>query len=277
MGLAWSTLFAVSVVVLAAWAGWCKLSLPPLQVPPTPGKPFKAVVLGGSGACGQALVRQLVDADDVTEITLISRRVVAAFESSKKVHQRVCDLDDTDGLTKKTELLKGHDIAFSLLGVGAAAKVSKAKLLHVDVSIPNAFAEAARMAGVKHMSIMTAVGANSSTPDSGETTHGGSGTYNQVKGMVEDAMVRLEFPGSLRIFRPAAILGTPHTPTFLAAIGPWLQPFLPATYRFSHVDEIAKGMISEARNVLNVPLGAKVVPTKVFHVPDYTALAGIQI
>ena len=172
-------------------------------------------------------------------------------------------------------MLTGHDMAFMLLGAGVASNLTRAELQRIDVDIPNAFAKAARASGVPHMSIMTAVNANSSTPDSGESTYGGSGTYNQIKGRLEDAMAAFDFP-TLRVFRPAGILGTPNTPGWLVALAPWVQKFLPGRYRFTSVEDIAKGMFAEARRVVAATPG-KAAAHRVLHVPDYTSEAGIQV
>eukprot|EP00927_Polykrikos_kofoidii_P077299 TRINITY_DN74254_c0_g1_i1.p1 TRINITY_DN74254_c0_g1~~TRINITY_DN74254_c0_g1_i1.p1 ORF type:complete len:279 (-),score=33.15 TRINITY_DN74254_c0_g1_i1:371-1207(-) len=272
-----AVIFAVLALILSLWAGWCQSLLPPVEVEPGVGKPFKAVVLGGSGACGGAVVRRLILADDVTQVTVLTRRPITEFDAFPKVKQHLDDMSDLERLRQlgTTDIMVGHDVAFMLLGVGTARNVSRAALQRVDVDIPTSFAHAARVAGVAHMSVMTAVGANSSARDSGEITHGGSGTYNQIKGMLEDAMVRAAFPGSLRIFRPAMILGTPHSPAWLAGLAPWLQRLMPGQYRFSSVDDIARGMVAEARRVVGGTPGTG--GTRILHVPEYTAAAGIPV
>ena len=276
----WCGVFIGVLAVLAAgWAAHCRSSLPPLRAFPAPHHaPFRAVVLGASGACGSALVRELVAAPDVSEVTLISRREVPEFNALPTVTQHVIDLSDPEILLdgKHGHLFQGRDVAFMSAGMGSARKAgSKAALKAVDVGLSSAFGRAARTAGVPHMSLLTAIGADSSSPDSvNGATAGGSGTYNQIKGIVEDDMIALAFPGSLRIFRPAAILGTPHTPGFVVDICPWIQPLLPGQYKCSSVSQIAKGMLAEARNAL---AAGHDTSTRVLHVPDYTSAAGIQI
>jgi nucleoside-diphosphate-sugar epimerase len=248
------------------------------------------VVLGGSGAAGSALVRELIMAPDVTEIKLVvRRRAVSAFEGFSKVKQYVVN----DNKMEAEITGDGKDvIAFMLAGVGTARNVSRSYLQTTELGLATTFGQSARAKGVAHFFAMTAILADSSSPDSGETTAGGSGTYNQIKGMVEDALVALSFPGSLRIFRPAIILGTPHTPAVLATICPIVNPVLPPKFRCSSVRHIALGMLAEARNVWNVAATAATAAaeateaaagaegtlptTRVLHVPEYTAAAGVR-
>lgn len=118
----------------------------------------------------------------------------------------------------------------------------------------------------RHVSLLTAVGADSgavpATHDWGglvPRTHAGGGLYNQVKGQVEDRIREtLTTPGgstifSLSIFRPATLIGTPHTPRILSAIAPYMDFVLPAVYKSSRVDALAAAMVADAERRLGNP------------------------
>ena len=263
---------AVVAGLVSALAGYWRLMYPLLTDMPEPQSPFKAIVLGGSGAAGSALVRALVAAPDVSEITLVLRSKVAEFENIPKLQQQIV----ADPATQQhDDLHVGHDIAFMLAGAGKARLLSRAAFEANDVGLARTFGQSAKSAGISHFIALSAIMADSSTPDSGEVIYGGSGTYNQVKGMAEDALVGLNFAGALRIYRPAFMLGTPHTPQWVVALSPFLNPLLPPKFRSSSMEQIAQGMLAEARIAWN---SAVEPSTHVLHVPDYTgAVSGTRV
>ena len=152
------------------------------------------------------------------------------------------------------DTFKAHqvDALFITMGVGAASKVKEDVLRKVDVDLPTACSRGASDAGVKHVSLLTAVGANAEAKP-GTTlfgllpkTRAGGGLYNQVKGKVEENIGAMSFPCGLSAFRPAALIGTPHTPKVLSMVSPVLDKMLPTLYRSSKINTLAAAMVHEA-------------------------------
>jgi uncharacterized protein YbjT (DUF2867 family) len=155
---------------------------------------MKAIVLGGTGAVGTALTRELIRQPAVAAITLLVRRKHADREiaASPKVTQAVVDVFDPDSYR---HLLSGHELAFSTLGMGQASKATKEEFERVDVECVRVFANACKESGVSHFSSLGAVGANRNSRF----------FYLKVKGELEQALIDLEFSRT-SLFRPAMII-----------------------------------------------------------------------
>lgn len=255
--------------------------------------------MGASGAVGGEIVRSLL-ARDWDSVVLLNRRRVGAFEGDPRVKEYVVDMSTSDSISGRCAkiLHEDHDVRalFVAMGVGAASRVDETTLRKADVSLPGScvegFAKAvanppsrtdlgayqaevaltssssssAPVTPKRHVSLLTAVGADSgavpATHDWGglvPRTSAGGGLYNQVKGQVEDRIREaLTTPRgittfSLSIFRPATLIGTPHTPKVLAAIAPYVDFILPAKYKSSRVDALAAAMVVDAERRLGGP------------------------
>jgi hypothetical protein len=67
---------------------------------------------------------------------------------------------------------------------------------------------------------------------------------------VEEQIQSVGFP-STSIFRPAAIIGTPHTPKWLAWLSPKIDGVVPAKYKSSDIDTLAAAMVYDAEQRLD--------------------------
>lgn len=215
-----------------------------------------AIVLGGSGSVGTALLRELLRSEDFDAVVTIVRRsqpdVVAMAKNSgcALVEKLVVDMTPASLATATldaAQLVDGELEGFSVLGVGAGtAKLSLEQHRAIDVSLNEAFARALRDSGkVQHLAFMSAAGADPSANASGG---GGAGMsrYNRVKGESEQA-VRASGPAIVSVFRPAMIIGSQHTPWLLEKALPLFSFVTPAKFRSIRVEEIAKAMIATAK------------------------------
>lgn len=221
--------------------------------------PRVAAVLGGSGAVGTEVVQQLVSRpEEWGKVLLVNRRNVAALAALPRVSEHVVDMPDGGGaaLSASAEAIlrdNAVDAIFVTMGVGRPSKVDEAELQKVDVELPAAFASAAKQAGVRHCSLLTAVGADASATPSTLPffrTSAGGGLYNQCKGRIEQEVKALQF-SSLSSFRPAALIGTPNTPGAVA----WLSTkvfdgVVPLLYKSSHITTLASAMVFDAEQCL---------------------------
>ena len=227
-----------------------------------------AAVLGASGAVGTEVVRSLVDSG--WQVVVLNRRPVDKFTGVDGVTSHVVNMESRAALESSCEEVMSAAKASALfitMGVGAPSKTkgqAGADILErVDVTLPSACARGAKRAGVKHVSILTAVGADADAkPDTDDgpfdlipMARAGGPLYNNVKGRVENNLKDLGF-STLSTFRPAALLGTPNTPRFVEIISRILDPVLPAKYKSSDIAVLADAMVIDSEDKLGKAEGA---------------------
>jgi uncharacterized protein YbjT (DUF2867 family) len=216
-----------------------------------------ALVLGGSGSVGTALLRELFHDDGFDAVITLSRRsfpegvAMAAAAGRRLLERLVPDMKPASLAAATLEAARevdGDVEGFSVLGVGAGtAKLTLEEHRAVDVALNEAFARALRDSGkVQHLAFMSAVGADPTAKTSGG---GGAGMsrYNRVKGESEEA-VRANGPAIVSVFRPAMIIGSRHTPWFLEKALPLFSFVTPPKYKSIRVEQIAKAMIATAKH-----------------------------
>jgi uncharacterized protein YbjT (DUF2867 family) len=216
-----------------------------------------AIVLGGSGSVGSALLRELFHDDGFDAVITLSRRslpeaVAMARTAGRRLVERLVPDMKPAALAAATIEAAGDvdgDLeGFSVLGVGAGtAKLTLEEHRAVDVALNESFARALRDSGkVRHLAFMSAAGADPTAKASG---NGGAGMsrYRRVKGEAEEA-VRASGPAIVSVFRPAMIIGSQHTPWLLEKGLPLFSFLTPAKYRSISVEQIAKAMIATANH-----------------------------
>lgn len=216
-----------------------------------------AIVLGGSGSVGAALLRELFHDGSFDVVITLSRRslpeaVAMARAAGRTLVEKLVPDMKPEALVAAT-LDAARDVdgeleGFSVLGVGAGtAKLTLDQHRAVDVVLNEAFARALRDSGkVQHLAFMSAAGADPTAKSSGSGAAGMS-RYNRVKGEVEQA-VRTSGPVIVSVFRPAMIIGSQHTPWLLEKTLPLLSYVTPAKYKSITVEQIAKAMLATAKH-----------------------------
>jgi uncharacterized protein YbjT (DUF2867 family) len=215
-----------------------------------------AIVLGGSGSVGTALLRELLHDDGFEAVITLSRRSLpeavgmARTVGRSLVEKLVPEMKPAPLAAATLDAareLDGEAEGFSVLGIGAGtAKLTLEEHRAVDVALNEAFARALRDSGkVRHLAFMSAAGADPTASASGR---GGAGMsrYNRVKGEAEEA-VRANGPAVVSVFRPGMIIGSQHTPWLLEKTLPLFSFVTPAKYRSIRVEQIAKAMIATAK------------------------------
>lgn len=232
-----------------------------------------AIVLGGSGSVGAALLRELFHDDGFDAVISLSRRslpeaVAMARGAGRSLLEKLVTDMKPSSLAAATldavGAVDGEVEGFSVLGIGAGtAKLTLEEHRAVDVALNEAFARALRDSGkVRHLAFMSAVGADPTAKASGG---GGAGMsrYNRVKGESEEA-VRASGPAVVSVFRPAMIIGSQHTPWLLEKALPLFSLVTPAKFQSIRVEQIAKAMVATAKR--HPPASAT------YHYPEMMAL-----
>jgi uncharacterized protein YbjT (DUF2867 family) len=237
-----------------------------------------AIVLGGSGSVGMALLRELFRDDGFDAVVTLSRRslpeaVAMARAAGRPLVEKVVPEMKAETLAAATleaaREVAGEAEGFSVLGVGAGtAKLTLEAHRAVDVGLNEAFARALRDSRkVRHLAFMSAAGADPTAKASGSGAAGMS-RYNRVKGESEEA-VRAAGPAVVSVFRPGMIIGSQHTPWLLEKALPLFSFVTPAKYKSIRVEQIAKAMIAAAKH--------HPATSATYHYPEMMALiAGRQ-
>jgi uncharacterized protein YbjT (DUF2867 family) len=216
-----------------------------------------AIVLGGSGSVGAALLRELFQDGGFNAVITLSRRslpeavALARAAGRTLVEKLVPEMKPTPLAAATLDAageVDGDLEGFSVLGIGAGtAKLTLEEHRAVDVALNEAFARALRdSAKVRHLAFMSAAGADPTAKASGSGAAGMS-RYNRVKGESEEA-VRASGPSLVSIFRPAMIIGSQHTPWLLEKALPLLSFATPAKYKSIRVEQIAQAMVATAKD-----------------------------
>lgn len=149
---------------------------------------MKAIVIGGTGATGRELVKQLLDDPKFDEIVALVRRPF--FGGHIKLKEVIVDFDT---LEQHQELVQG-DVAFSCLGTTLKDAGGKAEQWRVDHDYQLKFAAIAKENGIRSFVLLSAAGADSKSMI----------FYNKMKGSLEESVKALGFD-NLIIIQPGAI------------------------------------------------------------------------
>ena len=207
-----------------------------------------AVVLGATGAVGGQALKALLASPVFERVTTLGRRP-AVPAGHPKLAEHVVEVSNP---ASYEALLAGHDAAICTLGVGEASKVSKEEFRRVDYQYAYDFAAACKRQGVRHFSLLCAVGADARSRI----------FYLRVKGELEAAIAKLGFE-RVSFFRPSMIL----TPTnrygvsqaIVLKVWPRLDILLPGSwrkYRGIRVEELGAAF---ARNAERPGTGVEVL------------------
>ena len=150
---------------------------------------MKGLIIGATGATGKDLLAKLLEDDTYSEVHCFVRKPMSI--SHPKLHAHVVDFDTPDAWS---DLLHG-DVAFSCLGTTLAVAGSKDAQWRVDYDYQYAFAEHCKNNGVPTFVLVSAAGAKAQSKL----------FYNHMKGALEEAVKKLNFP-RLLIFQPSVLI-----------------------------------------------------------------------
>jgi len=146
-----------------------------------------AIVAGATGLVGRAILQGLLDDPGVAAAHALGRRALSLKHPKLTVH--VVDFKRLPALPAASEL-------YLALGTTIGQAGSPAAFRAVDYDANLAVAEAAGLAGVRRVGLVSALGADARSRV----------FYSRVKGELEQALGRLPFEG-LVIARPSLLVG----------------------------------------------------------------------
>ena len=209
---------------------------------------MNALVVGGSGLVGQALLDRLSSEPRIASIISLGRSPLP-FPTSENVDHRVVDLFGAlpDVCTP--------DVVFCCLGTTIKDAGSQDAFLRVDRDLPIHIAKSALQRGAEQFIVVSAMGADPSSRV----------FYNRVKGELENELVTLGY-SSVAIVRPSLLLGDRRSPRLAEEVGALLmQTFawlIPAKWKAVHASDVASVMLMMA---LDSPNGTEVVLNSDIH------------
>ena len=148
-----------------------------------------ALVLGGTGASGQEIVKLLLNDSHFSRVSIFVRRKVDIEHEKLDIHQI-----DFSRLNEYKDLVRG-DILFSALGTTKSDAGSKEKQYLVDYTYQYEFAKMASDNGVPHYSLISSLGANKHSLF----------FYPKIKGELEESVKLLPF-NTIQIFQPPSLI-----------------------------------------------------------------------
>lgn len=208
----------------------------------TPEHIKQAVVIGATGATGRQLVLQLLQSDSWSKVTTVSRRRLEEEwlpDDEKMLHKLnqivVPALGPSD--VGSAEAWKGADVLFNCIGTTRAQAGGAEGFVTIEVGITTAAADAAQQAGVGHVVVVSAQGANHRTWVPSTLIH--PLLYARTLGQKEQAVLTRGFP-RVTIFRPGMLdrlMGDRLLETLLNRLGLGLP-----------VDRLAAAMVRDAES-----------------------------
>jgi nucleoside-diphosphate-sugar epimerase len=214
--------------------------------------PHTAAVLGATGNCGVALVKELSASPEWSSIKVVSRRSLEEYNNMPKVQEEIVRMDTTDNFAQDLNKIfqDPPDACFCTMGVGNPKHVTAENLEQVDCTLPSVFAKTLAKAGTKHACLLSAVGSDiDSKPSKIVSALAGSAwaVYPHVKGQVEQNFANEPFQ-SVTLVRPSMLLGNSNTPGQGIIRG--TSFLMPTKYKPIEIVDLAQAMSAQALEAL---------------------------
>ncbi|WXL26633.1 oxidoreductase [Ectopseudomonas mendocina] len=185
--------------------------------------PQHILIAGASGLTGEYLLDRLLNEPTITKVVAPSRRPLAPHPH---LHNPTGEL-----LHVLPQLSGPVEVAFCCLGTTIKQAGSQEAFRAVDYDLVVAFAQRARELGARHLIVISALGANSTS----------SVFYNRVKGEVEQALQAQGWP-QLTIVRPSLLIGPRREYRLGERLLAPLSRLLPGKYRGISAGVLARAM-----------------------------------
>ena len=194
----------------------------------------KAVVIGGTGATGRQLVRQLLSSVDFQTVTSIGRRPALNGNRHEKLNDVV--IHSMSQLHETKDFWNENDIFFNCIGTTRKKAGSAKQFVDIELGISRLAAKMASEANIPQASVISAGGANHKAW-SVDWIH--PLLYTKTIGQKEQTLIAENKFKRVSIFRPGMLIRSMEESklfdNILTSLGLGLQ-----------VEILAKGMIIDA-------------------------------
>ena len=165
------------------------------------------VIIGATGLVGSALVEELIQDPQVSEIRILTRRPLAVKHPKLQIFET--DLSNPD-------LLAFEDVAALYCCIGTTRKKTPDQTHYrtIDYGMTLAAAQAAKNAGATEVHLISAIGADTRSKI----------FYSRLKGEIERDLLKMNFERTL-IYQPSILIGPRPESRIGEKIGQILSPF----------------------------------------------------
>jgi uncharacterized protein YbjT (DUF2867 family) len=170
--------------------------------------PRKALIVGSTGLIGGYTLKCLYNDPTYLEVTALVRKPL--LERHRKLKEVITDFTN---LEKTLSSAAANDF-YCCLGTTIKKAGSQENFSKVDSSLVVDMARVMKERGAEQCIVISAMGANSTSKV----------FYNRIKGEMEEALKRLDFP-CLRIIRPSLLLGHREEFRFGEKVAILMSPF----------------------------------------------------
>lgn len=188
----------------------------------------QVLLTGATGLVGDHLLRMLLQEPRIDGIAAPTRRPLKDISG---VFNPV-DPQLTDALAKVTTPV---DIVFCCLGTTRREAGSKEAFIHADYTLVVDTALTGQRLGATHMLVVSAMGANASSPF----------FYNRVKGKMEEALMAQHWP-RLTIARPSMLLGDREKHRVNESLLAPIFKLLPGNLKSINARDVARALLITA-------------------------------
>lgn len=204
---------------------------------------MKAMLFGGTGMVGQAVLLECLDDPDITEVLVVGRRAV------QQQHPKITQITQPDlsNLSPVADQLAGYDACFFCLGV-SSFRMKEAEYTRLTFDLTTAIAKTVAPANPT-MAFLYVSGEGT------DSTEHGKSMWARVKGATENALFAMPFtayairPGFIQAQKNVRSSNRLYS-TVYAATG-WLFPVIRrlAPRFVIRSDELGRAMIAIARDL----------------------------
>lgn len=188
----------------------------------------QVLLTGATGLVGDHLLRMLLQEPRIDGIAAPTRRPLKDISG---VFNPV-DPQLTDALAQVTTPV---DIVFCCLGTTRREAGSKEAFIHADYTLVVDTALTGQRLGATHMLVVSAMGANASSPF----------FYNRVKGKMEEALMAQHWP-RLTIARPSMLLGDREKHRMNESLLAPIFKLLPGNLKSINARDVARALLVTA-------------------------------
>ena len=193
----------------------------------------KAVVIGGTGATGCQLIKQLLKSDNWQQVTSIGRKPILNGQNHDKLQDIV--IDSLHNMSSTKEIWKGHDVFFNCIGTTRKRAGGAKKFIEIEAGISLEAAKLASQAQIPHASVVSANGANHNQWAQ-DWIH--PLLYIRAMGQKEQTVITNKFD-RVSIFRPGMLIRLVDNDT-------WIERISESKGFGLRVDVLASAMIRDA-------------------------------